>query len=264
MSSRPWYKRFPSDFIAGTMQMSLEQKGAYSIVLDLLYDRRAPIPDDSQWIARVCGCSTRKWNQIRDYLISEGKLVSKNGCLDNPRSTKQRLNEEKEAEKLAENAAKSQDKRRENKALSNKNNNLEEKGHLQSRSQKPEARKEEEAPDYSPVRKWLVAGNENAGALFRAPLADFDHKTLLDGLDRAKRDNPPLGKRVAFLVSACRQVTALGHTGRPEGKEEFTKLKVDARIREIGKITDWNSALKVQEAYGRGEEWAKNIIWQKA
>jgi hypothetical protein len=133
---------------------------------------------------------------------------------------------------------------------------------LQSRSQKPEARKEEEAPDYSSVREWLVAGNENAGALFRAPLADFDHKTLMDGLERAKRDNPPLGKRVAFLVSACRQVITLGHTGKPEGKEEFTKLKVDARIREIEKITDWNTALKLHEAYGRGEKWATDMVWK--
>lgn len=35
MAKRPWYKRYPSDFIAGTIGLSLEEKGAYSVCLDL-------------------------------------------------------------------------------------------------------------------------------------------------------------------------------------------------------------------------------------
>ena len=42
MSARPWYKRYPADFIAGTLQLSLDEKDAYSVVIDLLYDRGAP------------------------------------------------------------------------------------------------------------------------------------------------------------------------------------------------------------------------------
>ena len=65
MSERPWYRRYGSDFIAGTLGLSLEEKGAYSIVLDLIYDRRRPIPDDARYIAGVCGCSVRKWTAIK-------------------------------------------------------------------------------------------------------------------------------------------------------------------------------------------------------
>lgn len=128
MSARPWYKRYPADFIAGTLQLSLEEKGAYSIVLDLIYDRGGPIPDDPQWIARVCGCSVRKWNQIRDTLILEGKIYSAAGLISNFRAEKQVENEAKDARKLSENGAKGAEKTNEKKADLFKNNNLDKKG----------------------------------------------------------------------------------------------------------------------------------------
>lgn len=84
MSARPWYKRYPSDFIGGTLDLSFEAKGAYSILLDLMYDKgRGVIPDDSAWIARVLGCSTRKWNQLREQLIEAGKIEVREGEIVN-------------------------------------------------------------------------------------------------------------------------------------------------------------------------------------
>jgi uncharacterized protein YdaU (DUF1376 family) len=56
-----WYKRCGADFIHGTMMLSLEEKGAYSLCLDLIYDRGGPIPDDARWLSGVCGVSLRKW-----------------------------------------------------------------------------------------------------------------------------------------------------------------------------------------------------------
>lgn len=128
MSARPWYKRYPADFIAGTLELTLEEKGAYSICLDLMYDRRGPIPDDPKWIARVCGCSTRRWNQIREKLISGGKLTSENGFLRNDRVEKQNLSEEKEHDLFVENGAKVQEKKREKKPEFKDYNNLAKKG----------------------------------------------------------------------------------------------------------------------------------------
>lgn len=145
MSNRPWYKRYPADFIAGTLSLTLEEKGAYSVVLDMLYDRGGPIPDDPRWIARVCGCSTRRWNQLRETLIAAGKLMVVDGHLTNARFNKQHLSEEKEAEKLAENGAKGGEKTRENRATSNEVSDLAEKGppktERHTRYQKPDTRK---------------------------------------------------------------------------------------------------------------------------
>lgn len=74
MSATPWYKRYPADFIARTLHLPLEVKGAYSVVLDLIYDRGRPLPDDPRSIARACGCSIRRWNQIKGVLLDAGHL----------------------------------------------------------------------------------------------------------------------------------------------------------------------------------------------
>src|SRR5690349_1643902 len=92
------------------MRLNLEQKGAYSCVLDLIYDNGGPIPDNPQWIARVCGCSVRKWKIIKEELIGLGKLYLVDGKIANQRADKQTLSEEKEAQKLSENGMKGAEK----------------------------------------------------------------------------------------------------------------------------------------------------------
>lgn len=127
MTGRPWYKRFPNDFLAATISLSLEEKGAYSVCLDLIYANDGPIPDDAQWIARACGCSTRKWKQLRERLLEAGKLYVDEGKIGNARADKQVENSRKNARKLAESGAKGALKTNEKKARFRENNALEEK-----------------------------------------------------------------------------------------------------------------------------------------
>lgn len=82
MSQRPWYKRYPADFISATMHMTAEQKGAYSVLIDLLAMRGSPLPDESVSLARLVGCSTRRWNQLRQQLIGLNKIKAESGFLD--------------------------------------------------------------------------------------------------------------------------------------------------------------------------------------
>jgi uncharacterized protein YdaU (DUF1376 family) len=82
---RPFYKRFGGDFIMGTMDLTLEESGAYSKLLDMMYDRGGPIPDEPRWIAGFLNCSTRKWGQLRESLLAAGKLVQRGDRLSNPR-----------------------------------------------------------------------------------------------------------------------------------------------------------------------------------
>lgn len=131
MAARPWYKRYASDFIAATLHMTLEEKGAYSMVLDLIYDRGGPIPDDSRWIARVCGCSTRRWNQLRDRLVELEKITVENGFIDNDRAAFLRLSRDKERVKLVESGAKGGEKTQKKRRESRENNDIAKKG-LQS------------------------------------------------------------------------------------------------------------------------------------
>jgi len=143
MSRRPWYKRYPSDFITGTINMTLDEKGAYSMVLDLIYDRGGPIADDSQWIARVCGCSTRKWNQLRNRLIELGKIHVNDSLISNEKAATILSSGKIERDYLVENGAKGGEQTKinhakvkeqvdENQTTCNEANNLAEKGLLSS------------------------------------------------------------------------------------------------------------------------------------
>ncbi|MET3924581.1 YdaU family protein [Devosia sp. 2618] len=120
--SRPWYRRFPDNFIAGTVGLTLEEKGAYSLVLDLMYVRGGPVPDEPRYIAGVCNCSVRKWNAIREKLIGLGKIHVVDGYLTNERAEKEIENAAKDAQERAENGSKGGNKTAENRTNTNKFN----------------------------------------------------------------------------------------------------------------------------------------------
>lgn len=124
MSARPWYKRYGGDFVLGTMNLSLEEKGAYSLCLDLIYDRGGGIPDDARWLAGVCGVSVRKWNSLRAALIEAGKITAADGLLSNRRAVFELENAAKTARKLAENGAKGGNKSAEKRAVPKENSDL--------------------------------------------------------------------------------------------------------------------------------------------
>lgn len=161
MSKRPWYKRFPADFIAGTMRLSLEEKGAYSIVLDLIYETGGPIEDDSQWIARIAGCSTKRWNIIRSRLIILGKLHALDGKLSNQRAEIQMKTEGKEHGNLSENGAKGGQKTAQNRAQPNENKGLSENG-------PPEPEQQSQKLRSSEAQNAEAKGSANEGGTARA------------------------------------------------------------------------------------------------
>jgi uncharacterized protein YdaU (DUF1376 family) len=105
MSTRPWYKRFPGDFLGGTLHLSFEERGAYSLVLDLIYDRGGPVADDAQYLARFLGISVRKWKAIRDRLIAEGKLYAEGGVLGNRRADRETESNRNEGRMRSKNGA---------------------------------------------------------------------------------------------------------------------------------------------------------------
>jgi uncharacterized protein YdaU (DUF1376 family) len=69
-----WYKRDPDAFIAGTAELTLEEIGAYSFLLDLLYSRDGAVPDDDAFVSRNMRINPRTWRAIRERLIAKGKI----------------------------------------------------------------------------------------------------------------------------------------------------------------------------------------------
>jgi len=82
----PYYKRYPRDFIEGTIGLDLEAKGAYSILLDLIYMQGGQLPDDERYISGLLGCKVGKWKSIRERLIDTGKISISDGKISNSRA----------------------------------------------------------------------------------------------------------------------------------------------------------------------------------
>lgn len=71
----PWFKAWPQRWLNATRELTLEERGAYNDLLQLLYLRDRRIPDDAQFCASFLGITKRKWNAIRDVLLDHDRLV---------------------------------------------------------------------------------------------------------------------------------------------------------------------------------------------
>lgn len=76
MSARPWHKRYHSDALTGYRGLTLEERGAYTTILDLLYDSgEEALPASERWQAGQMDVGPRRWRIIRDSLVAAGKII---------------------------------------------------------------------------------------------------------------------------------------------------------------------------------------------
>jgi len=101
--SLPYYLRYPEDFASATFGWPFELKGAYSLVLDLIYARDGKLMDDPHGIAGALGMSVRKWNMLKAKLIEMGKLCVKDGMISNSRADKELIIRRTYRDKQAQN-----------------------------------------------------------------------------------------------------------------------------------------------------------------
>lgn len=81
MSGLPWYKRDPDAFIRGCAdgQLTLEEVGAYALMIDEMYRRGGPLIDDPRAGCAILRCDVRVWNRLRAALIRKGKIYATAG-----------------------------------------------------------------------------------------------------------------------------------------------------------------------------------------
>lgn len=105
------------------MSLSLEERGAYQTILDLIYDHGGPIADDERLLSAHMRCSMRKWRAIRGELLTKCKIrINRDGLLTNGRAEKELENSAKTSRTLAESGAKGGRTRAENEKKANENN----------------------------------------------------------------------------------------------------------------------------------------------
>lgn len=76
---------FHDDWLAGTIGLSLEERGAYITICALIYSTGGPLRDEEHVLARQLGVSIRKWRPLRQALIDKRKIQINDGLLDQPR-----------------------------------------------------------------------------------------------------------------------------------------------------------------------------------
>ena len=99
----PYYPRYPRDFLDGTASMTFELKGAYSILLDIIYAQDGQCPDNDRYVSGLLGCSVRAWRIYKNQLLLLGKISVEDGVISNFRAdkvlVKSRLFQEQQREK---------------------------------------------------------------------------------------------------------------------------------------------------------------------
>lgn len=89
-SNRPWFKFYTRDFRDGVRVLTLEEIGAYTLILSLIYDSGGRIKDDAKTVCAQLGMDVRVWKRVRDRLVSEGKIqASEDGFLANERASQE-------------------------------------------------------------------------------------------------------------------------------------------------------------------------------
>lgn len=84
-----WYKRDAAAALEGMRILTLEERGAYNTILDLIYDREGNVPDDDRFIAGWLGCPLQRWKKLKASLVVFKKLTIVNGKISNPRAEKE-------------------------------------------------------------------------------------------------------------------------------------------------------------------------------
>lgn len=233
MSGTPWHKRFHDDALNGYMGLSLEERGAYTTFLDLMYQRGEPVVDNERLIAGWMQSSIRKYRALRDRLIELGKIfLTDDGRISNARFEKERENALKISRKQAENGAKGGEKSAETRKNSNEINDAPQPP-LQTGSSYPEARSQrlEDRTDRTEQEENIVVG----------------------------ADAPPPTRRYAFEAKTIK----LNHRDLEEWRKAFAHLSLEA---ELWALDEWASGQKhgwfcpVSSALAKKEREARERI----
>ena len=119
----PYHRRYQGDALQGYRKLTLEQRGAYTTILDLIYDEGGPIEFNERWLAGELNCSLRKAKALLDELLELRKIyVTRDGKISNHRAEQEIGNALKISRKRAENGSKRKDNSAEKPEKPSKNN----------------------------------------------------------------------------------------------------------------------------------------------
>jgi uncharacterized protein YdaU (DUF1376 family) len=129
----PYHRRYHGDALQGYMPLTLDERGAYTTILDLIYDNGGPIVRNERYLSGMMNCSVRLARSLIDALIQHQKLyVTRDHKLSNHRAERELEAAISISLKRAESASKKGGKVAESTIFLRKNNGISQQ--LQSNS----------------------------------------------------------------------------------------------------------------------------------
>ena len=116
----PYHRRYHGDALQGYRRLTLEQRGAYTTIIDLIYDNGGPIDNNERWLAGELNVSIRKARALISELIELRKIfINQQGLISNHRCEAEIENSLKISRKASESVAKREEKRAEKSKFTN-------------------------------------------------------------------------------------------------------------------------------------------------
>src|SRR5262245_52946749 len=69
-----WYQHDPNAFSEGVAGLTLQEVGAYILILDAIYARDGELPNDDALLKCILRCHGHTWNALKRSLIAKGKI----------------------------------------------------------------------------------------------------------------------------------------------------------------------------------------------
>jgi uncharacterized protein YdaU (DUF1376 family) len=241
MSKLPWHKRYHSDALTGYQALDLEERGAYTTLLDLMYDRGEALQMTDRLLAGYLNVSVRKAASLLAALVAHGKISRlADGRLTNSRFEKERENALKTARKHAENGSEggrvSAETRK--KANDNKEGNQAplEPSSSYTRHQKPELDTEGVSKDTPAHAPELPLSKAPVLVDLTTATAAFDAYNAMAGkagLPRAQSLNEVRRRHIAHRLKEC--------GGLDGWKAAMAKVAASSFL--TGKVKPWRADL---------------------
>jgi hypothetical protein len=101
-----WYKRDPRAALIGMRGLTLEERGAYNTLLDLIYVHDGALEDLPRAICDELHCNIRTWRRLKARLLELGKIYMHAGMIRNERADDELVNYQRLLKLSAESANK--------------------------------------------------------------------------------------------------------------------------------------------------------------
>jgi uncharacterized protein YdaU (DUF1376 family) len=126
MKTMEWYRHNSNAFSDGVIELTLEEIGAYILILDAIYARDGILPNNDEVLRKILRCDIRKAKRLKNSLFVKGKLRLERNLITNLRATSEI--------KLAQSLSKVQGERAKKRWKNNGNSSAENGSALNSNS----------------------------------------------------------------------------------------------------------------------------------